>query len=256
VSDSGVVAILFTDLVGSTELLARLGDDDAEVLRREHFEILRHEVARAGGEEVKSTGDGLMVVFHSPIDAVACAVAIQQAVDRRNRAFRAWREGDVAAALSFMTRAGRRLVETGAWWQAALILSDEAEVAGDAGDAAGAAGAAARLDTCARMLDLDLYRALAGTAAAWAHVAAGQSGAAAAVGQRAVDELRPLGYRAFLARALDVLGRAHGGVDPERAAEARTEAARLFDQCGAGWRRDRILGVAAGSRTTLTGGDR
>jgi class 3 adenylate cyclase len=48
VSDSGVVAILFTDLVGSTDLLTRLGDDAAEVLRREHFGILRDEVARAG----------------------------------------------------------------------------------------------------------------------------------------------------------------------------------------------------------------
>jgi class 3 adenylate cyclase/tetratricopeptide (TPR) repeat protein len=170
--------------------------------------------------------------------------------------FLAWREGSVAEALSSMTRAGRRLVETGAWWQAALVLSDEAEAAGDAGDAAGAGGAAARLETCARMLDLDLFQALASTAAAWAHLAAGRSGDAATAAERAVDGLRPLGYRAFLARALDVLGRAHSGIDPQRAAEARTEAARLFDECGAGWRRDRALGVPAGVPDNAIGGDR
>lgn len=60
---SGVVALLFTDLVGSTALLAHLGDDAAEELRRTHFGLLRQAVAQAGGEEVKTLGDGLMVFF-------------------------------------------------------------------------------------------------------------------------------------------------------------------------------------------------
>ena len=45
----GVVAILFTDLVGSTEVLDRLGDDAAEELRRAHFSLLRQAVADADG---------------------------------------------------------------------------------------------------------------------------------------------------------------------------------------------------------------
>jgi class 3 adenylate cyclase len=65
-SSSGVVALLFTDLVGSTELLDRLGDDAAEDLRRVHFSLLRQAVAATEGEEVKGMGDGLMVVFASP----------------------------------------------------------------------------------------------------------------------------------------------------------------------------------------------
>lgn len=82
---TGVVAILFTDVVGSTELLDSLGDEAGEELRRAHFMLLRRAVAEAGGEEVKTIGDGLMVVFTSPVEAVGCAVAIQRGVDARNR---------------------------------------------------------------------------------------------------------------------------------------------------------------------------
>src|SRR5207253_3565698 len=70
VNGAGVVALLFTDLVGSTELLDRLGDDAAEVLRRTHFRLLRDATTAYGGEEVKSLGDGLMVVFPATQDAV------------------------------------------------------------------------------------------------------------------------------------------------------------------------------------------
>ena len=77
----GVVAVLFTDMVGSTELLSRLGDDAAEELRHTHFQLLRAAVMEAGGHEVKNVGDGLMVVFTSPVAAVHCAVAMQRAVD-------------------------------------------------------------------------------------------------------------------------------------------------------------------------------
>jgi class 3 adenylate cyclase len=74
------VAVLFTDLVGSTELLDRLGDDAAHHLRRRHFALLRHAVREHGGREVKSLGDGLMVVFGSARPAVACGLAMQRAV--------------------------------------------------------------------------------------------------------------------------------------------------------------------------------
>jgi class 3 adenylate cyclase/tetratricopeptide (TPR) repeat protein len=84
VSDSAVVAFLFTDLVGSTEMLERLGDDMAEQVRRTHFRLLRDAVTGAGGEEVKNLGDGLMVAFASALAAVRCATAMQQAVSRHN----------------------------------------------------------------------------------------------------------------------------------------------------------------------------
>ncbi len=81
----GVVTVVFTDLVGSTAQLVRLGHDDSERLRREHFRIVRDAAAPRGGREVKSTGDGLMVVFDSPLAAVETAMAVQRATARRNR---------------------------------------------------------------------------------------------------------------------------------------------------------------------------
>jgi len=83
-SSAGVVTLLFTDLVASTKLLARLGDDAAEDLRRVHFELLRTAISTGGGQEVKTLGDGLMVVFTSSLQAIRSAVAIQQATEAHN----------------------------------------------------------------------------------------------------------------------------------------------------------------------------
>lgn len=83
---TGVVTILFTDLVGSTELLDRLGDDAGRGVLRAHFALLRDTVQQAGGREVKSLGDGLMVSFASPVQAAGCAVAMQRAIAEHNRA--------------------------------------------------------------------------------------------------------------------------------------------------------------------------
>lgn len=74
------VAILFTDVVGSTELLDRLGENAAHQLRRRHFALLRGAVRDHGGREVKSLGDGLMVAFGGAPAAIACALVMQRAV--------------------------------------------------------------------------------------------------------------------------------------------------------------------------------
>jgi len=79
------MAILFTDMVGSTELSQRLSADAADDVRRRHFSILRQAIAEAGGTEVKNLGDGLMVVFGPASAALACGVAMQQGVERANR---------------------------------------------------------------------------------------------------------------------------------------------------------------------------
>jgi class 3 adenylate cyclase/tetratricopeptide (TPR) repeat protein len=80
------VAVLFTDLVGSTRLLSRLGETAYDELRRTHFASLRRAVERVGGEEVKGLGDGILAVFGSAIAALDCAVAMQQATDLEARA--------------------------------------------------------------------------------------------------------------------------------------------------------------------------
>ena len=79
------VAILFTDIVGSTELFQRGSPEVADEVRRGHFSILRQAIAEAGGSEVKNLGDGLMVVFGSASAALGCAVGMQQGVERDNR---------------------------------------------------------------------------------------------------------------------------------------------------------------------------
>src|SRR5262245_29482930 len=70
--------ILFTDLVSSTELLHRAGDERARQILQAHHRLMREAVAANGGRVVKWLGDGLMAVFPSVADAVRCAVAIQQ----------------------------------------------------------------------------------------------------------------------------------------------------------------------------------
>jgi len=78
------VTVLFTDLVGSTELASALTVEAGGELRRKHFSMLRQAIAASGGTEVKNLGDGLMVVFPVASAALSCAVAMQQVVDRDN----------------------------------------------------------------------------------------------------------------------------------------------------------------------------
>ncbi|HZI39620.1 MAG TPA: AAA family ATPase, partial [Acidimicrobiia bacterium] len=85
----GVAVVLFTDLVGSTELRSRLGEDAADELRRRHDQLLSQAVAANNGRVVKGLGDGIMATFAGATDAMAAAVAIQQAVDRLNRSGKA-----------------------------------------------------------------------------------------------------------------------------------------------------------------------
>lgn len=77
--------VVFTDLVGSTELRSRLGEDAAEELRRNHDRLIGGAVGANRGRLVKNLGDGVMATFTGASDALAAAVAIQQALERHNR---------------------------------------------------------------------------------------------------------------------------------------------------------------------------
>ena len=63
--DPGIRTILFTDIVGSTELTQRVGDDAAMAFLNVHDEIVREALRSLGGREVKHTGDGIMACFVS-----------------------------------------------------------------------------------------------------------------------------------------------------------------------------------------------
>ena len=77
--------VLFTDLVGSTELRSRLGEDAADALRQQHDALVSRAIETGRGTVVKNLGDGIMATFGGASDAVGAAVAMQQALDRQNR---------------------------------------------------------------------------------------------------------------------------------------------------------------------------
>jgi class 3 adenylate cyclase len=76
--DAGLRAVLVTDLVGSTELTARLGDAAALELVRAHDALVRRALAAHGGREVKHTGDGIMAALDGVPNAVRAAADIQR----------------------------------------------------------------------------------------------------------------------------------------------------------------------------------
>src|SRR6185436_4498767 len=77
---TGTATILFTDLVGSTTLRTTLGEERAEAHRQGHHRLLAETVAKHRGTLHDDLGDGVMASFTGAADAVAAAVAIQQAI--------------------------------------------------------------------------------------------------------------------------------------------------------------------------------
>jgi len=87
--DRVLSTVLFTDLVDSTGLVARLGDRRWSELLARYHEILRSQVARFGGREVDTAGDGFLACFDGPARAIRCACAARDAVRRLDLALRA-----------------------------------------------------------------------------------------------------------------------------------------------------------------------
>lgn len=126
--DSGLRAVMFTDIVGSTEMTARLGDHTALELVRVHDALVRRGLDAYGGREVKHTGDGMMASFDKVANAVRGAADIQ----RRFAAFNA----DAVESLSVRigVHAGEPVTDHndlfGAAVQLACRLCSEAEANG------------------------------------------------------------------------------------------------------------------------------
>jgi class 3 adenylate cyclase/pimeloyl-ACP methyl ester carboxylesterase len=79
-SERVLATVLFTDIVGSTALAAELGDRAWHELLERHHSSVRTELARHRGVEHDTAGDGFFASFDGPARAIACSVAIQQAV--------------------------------------------------------------------------------------------------------------------------------------------------------------------------------
>jgi class 3 adenylate cyclase len=78
--DRVLATLLFTDIVGSTEQAASMGDRPWRSLLDQHHRVVRQQLSLFRGREVKTTGDGFLATFDGPARAVRCACAIRDAV--------------------------------------------------------------------------------------------------------------------------------------------------------------------------------
>lgn len=82
---ASTVAIVFTDMVGSTDINARFGDRHSHEITRVHNAIVRAALGRFDGREVKHTGDGIMATFPVVSQAVEAMIDVQKALAEHNR---------------------------------------------------------------------------------------------------------------------------------------------------------------------------
>ena len=78
--DRALAAILFTDIVGSTERAAAIGDRDWRDLIESHDVVVRTIVAQHEGRLIRTTGDGMLATFDGPGRAIRCATALRDAL--------------------------------------------------------------------------------------------------------------------------------------------------------------------------------
>jgi class 3 adenylate cyclase len=117
--------VLFTDLVGHTEMMQRLGDARGREVLREHERITRETLREHGGTEIKTDGDSFMVSFGSVTAAMECAIALQRAMPAR--------EGE-PLAIRVGLNAGEPIEEDGDLFGATVILASRVAAQAGAGE--------------------------------------------------------------------------------------------------------------------------
>jgi class 3 adenylate cyclase len=78
--DRVLCTLLFTDIVGSTQRAAAIGDHAWKEVLAQHHAVVRSQLERYRGKEIDTTGDGFLATFDGPARAVRCAIAIREAV--------------------------------------------------------------------------------------------------------------------------------------------------------------------------------
>lgn len=111
-----MVAVLFYDVVGSTELLSRVGPAAIDDLRVRNFAEMRSALAVHRGIEVKNLGDGMMAVFDSGTDAIACAVTMQQSAAAQAR-----RDPEAAQQIRVGLSAGETTLDGGDYFGVPVV---------------------------------------------------------------------------------------------------------------------------------------
>jgi class 3 adenylate cyclase len=123
--DMAFRTVLFTDLVGHTEMMSRLGDERGRDVLREHERITREVLKANGGTEVKTMGDGFMASFGSVTRSVECAIALQRAFAERDGEPLSVRVG---------LNAGEPIEEEGDLFGATVILASRIAAKADGGE--------------------------------------------------------------------------------------------------------------------------
>jgi class 3 adenylate cyclase len=104
----GPIAVMFTDIVGSTKLNQTLGDSEAQNVVRMHNTVVRAALKSHRGTEIKHTGDGIMASFASCPDAVESAVTMQKDLTRRRK-----KNPDIPLHIRIGVNAGEPIAEDG-----------------------------------------------------------------------------------------------------------------------------------------------
>ncbi len=119
--------VLFTDLVGHTEMMQRLGDQAGRNVLREHERITREVLKKYAGTEIKTDGDSFMVSFASVSAAVECAIELQ-------RAFTKYSETGEPLVVRIGLNAGEPIEEDGDLFGATVILASRIAARADGGE--------------------------------------------------------------------------------------------------------------------------
>jgi class 3 adenylate cyclase len=121
----GVRTVLFSDLVGHTEMMRRLGDERGREVLRDHERITRQVLKDHRGAEVKTMGDGFMASFASVTKAMDCAIALQRAL--------ATHKGE-PLQVRIGLNAGEPIEEDGDLFGSTVILASRIAAKADAGE--------------------------------------------------------------------------------------------------------------------------
>src|SRR5262245_37192632 len=108
---------MFTDVVMSSELLAKVGGDGYAELFRDHVSLVRRPIEARGGQITKLLGDGVLATFDSAYDGVQAAVAVQQDVEF------AMRRGGLPIRVRIGLSVGEVVPEVGDLFGSALIVA-------------------------------------------------------------------------------------------------------------------------------------
>ncbi len=121
--------VLFTDIVGHTEMMQRLGDAKGRDVLREHERITRDLLKQHGGAEVKTMGDGFMASFGSVTSAMDCAIALQRGFNAQNQ-----EPGTENLNVRVGLNAGEPIEEDGDLFGATVILASRIAAKAGAGE--------------------------------------------------------------------------------------------------------------------------